>query len=593
MTKLKTSSRTKQRSANRIPRRLFVAQAGAMAAAQIGSAQQQTLGVDKIQQQLQNSHWPKLTAQSVATTQSSIQEQIALSDPKAAERRLNKIKALGKYPVVMRLLANKPEMAGFLIQSINPMRDAETLESYSSSREAFNTLKKYAANFPDMIEVLRLHKKSLLRLPQDGEPEDYLPVELFLNTGPKDRDYKQFVEQLLAWTQGNSTHRHSVEGSLTRCSAEVRNLFRTKPKDTTQAASDWLKFLERHPDYGEWIPGVYFEIDALLRFFSRPSAIQVAEHSGIKALQLYEKQELPNSLREVLAQAILKSDPVMLDTISSLSNDPRLTNLLSRTSLPPSTLKAALLAAAQNTDKLSQWMNMTDTAVSRDVGTSDLGAIEYIPFAEITSKIIDGREITAIDGVFVALDAASIVFPLAKGGSAGLRTIGAVAKKDVIEIATKTGGKTLAKRASKMTAKEIQQKLPDLFEEAVKKTTAQGLKKGALDITNVMRFAYQKIGKRSKTFKKFTKLEARVFMRSDRTIVIYPHKTAIGIILAEVVGEAVLAIATTEVLESKSARNTMVYGLTKSAEAYARLNAIWIACNEPDSIGEILSSANK
>ncbi|MGI9458966.1 MAG: hypothetical protein ACR2NF_03115, partial [Pirellulales bacterium] len=71
------------------------------------------------------------------------------------------------------------------------------------------------------------------------------------------------------------------------------------------------------------------------------------------------------------------------------------------------------------------------------------------------------------------------------------------------------------------------------------------------------------------------------------------HKTAIGIILAEVVGEAVLAIATTEVLESKSARNTMVYGLTKSAEAYARLNAIWIACNEPDSIGEILSSPNK
>ena len=145
-----------------------------MAAAQIGSAQQQELGVGKIEKQLLNAHWPKLTAQSVATTQSSIQEQIALSDPKAAERRLNKIKALGKYPVVMRLLANKPEMAGFLIQSINPMRDAETLESYSSSREAFNTLKKYAANFPDMIEVLRLHKKSLLRLPQDGETRGLL-----------------------------------------------------------------------------------------------------------------------------------------------------------------------------------------------------------------------------------------------------------------------------------------------------------------------------------------------------------------------------------------------------------------------------------
>jgi hypothetical protein len=538
---------------------------------------------ESLNQQLVSANWPAAAASKVAAIQGAIQQQIELADPALAERRLEKLRQLAKFPSATRLLLSHPQLAGFLIHSPDPMQAAETLASYVNHSAAINSLMMHAADSSQVIDIYAERQKSLLRLPRDGEPFDTVPVELYLNASSNDVAYKKFVDEVLDWTQGSSARRRAIVASLTRSSDEVRHLFRSRPRDASDAARDWIEFCDVHPDHGEWMCGMYFEIDVLLRFFMRPSGRKMAEHAGVAAIKLFEKERVSAELADVLPSVVLRSDPTMLDSITNLKEHFGLLSLLSRKTLSAASLKAALLSAEGDAQQLAKWTKLSDNAIARDVGTADIGAWEHVPFVEVAVKIVDGRELTAIDGVLIVVDTASLVFPFAKGGSVGLRSAGSVVKSDVIESATKAYGKSLATKATKMTVKQLQKQLPDVFEAAAKKAMRQRLKQGGLDITGLTRLVYQQVGKRSNTFKRFTNLDSKVFMRSDRVVVIYPHRTMVGQVLREVIeGETAL-------MAIESSSDQIVEGKEKVESYTQKLGAIWVACNEPDGIGEILS----
>lgn len=533
--------------------------------------------------QLTDVSWPTGAASRVASQQASIQAQIELADPKLAIDRLEKLKSLAKYPVATRLLLRHPHLAGFIMHASDPMRTAEILSEVADSTPAMNSLMMFAAEAEQVIDVIDQHQKSLFRLPRDGEPFDQIPVSLFLGTSSHDQEYKNFVEKILLWSQGDSARRVAVVGSLTRCSDRVRELFRTQPLQARRAARDWMEFCDTHPDHGEWMCGLYFELDALLQYFMVPSARDMAEHAGVQAALLFLESNLRPELAQILPRIVLLSDSSMINAIRHLKDQVGLKELLSRESLSAATVKAALLAAEDNTERLTKWTNMSDAAIARDVGTADIGVWEHVPFVDVAVKIVDGRELTAIDGVLVVVDTASLAFPFVKGGSVGLRSAGSVVRKDVVEAATKAYGRAMATKATKMTIKELQKQLPDVFEAAAKKAMRQQLKQGGLDVTGLTRLAFEQVGRRSKAFKKFTGLDSKVFMRSDRVVVIYPHRTLVGQLLREVIdGEtATLALA--------QSGDSIVEAKEKIEQATGQLGAIWVACNEPNGIGEIIS----
>ncbi|HBJ34549.1 MAG TPA: hypothetical protein DDZ51_07250 [Planctomycetaceae bacterium] len=572
----------KQGRSTAISRRLAIAGLIAFPGMAITASPVQAISPSDLVRQLVNASWPAAAATKVAAVQSPIQMQIALADPALAESRLERLKELGKYPVAMRLMISHPHLAGFIMHASDPMRTAEILSQVADSAPAMNSLMMYAGEADQVIAAFEEHRKSLFRLPRDGEPIDHLPVNLFLGISPKETAYIKFVDDLLIWTAGDSFRRAAVVGSLTRQSDQVRALFRAFPERSEAAAAEWMKFCDAHPDHGEWMCGQYFEIDDLLRFFMLPRSREMADHAGVQAMILHHENKLATELVRILPPVVLKSDPQMLDAISKLKEHYGLVSLLGRKTLSSATLKAALLAAEANTEQLAKWTSFSDAALAREVGTADIGAWEHVPFVEIAVKIVDGRELTAMDGVFVAVDITTTIFPLVKGGAAGLRSAGSVVRKDVIEVATKTYGKEIATKASKMTIKQLQQELPDVFEAAAKKAMRQRLKKGGLDVTGLIRLSFEQVGKRSKSFKKFTGLDSRVFMRSDRVVVIYPHQTMVGLVLRGVIeGEsAVMAIENSgdTIIESKE----RIEGYTQ------KLGTIWIGCNEPDGIGEVL-----
>ena len=225
---------------------------------------------------------------------------------------------------------------------------------------------------------------------------------------------------------------------------------------------------------------------------------------------------------------------------------------------------------------------MTDVAIAREVGTSDIGILKHVPFVEVAVKLVDGQELTILDGVMIAVDTATLVFPLVKGGSAGLRSAGTILKADVKEIA-KVYGDDVAEQAYKMTAKELQQKLPDVYEAAAKKAMSSRLKEGGLDVTGLTRLSFQQVGKRSNTFKKFSGLDSKVFMRSDRVVVIYPHRTAVGQLLGEVIASQSAELAMDQ------SGDTIIRAKEKVEHATQQLSAIWVACNEPGGFGELVT----
>jgi hypothetical protein len=538
---------------------------------------------DELARKLIASSWPAAAAAKAASVQAVIQTQAELSNPELANERLQKLKSLGKFPVATKLMLSHPELAGLIMHADDPMRVAEILSSVADRPEVINTIMTFAGDSEQVIFAIDRHRKALLALTRSGAAIQEIPVGLFLNTSESDVAYRQFIEDVLLWTVGSQERRLAVVGSLNRCSDKVRQMFATAPLQTQEAAKEWMAYCNTHPDHVEWMCSAYFEIDQLIRFFLIPRSREMAERVGIRAAVLLLASDLRPQLIAQLPHVLVYCDEEMIVAIPKLRDKLGIVELLARRSLSPATMKAALLEALQNPERLSKWISMTDQAIAREVGTSDIGLVKHVPFVEVAVKLVDGQELTILDGVMIAADTASLVFPLVKGVS-GLRSAGAVLKADVKEIA-KAYGDDIVQKALKMDVKELQQKLPDVYEAAAKKAMTTRLKEGGFDVTGLTRLAFQQVGKRSSSFKKFTGLDSKVFMRSDRVVVIYPHQTFVGRVLAEVIVSQSAELALNQSSEG------IVQAKKKIDHATQQLNAIWVACNEPGGFGELFGKA--
>ena len=187
---------------------------------------------------------------------------------------------------------------------------------------------------------------------------------------------------------------------------------------------------------------------------------------------------------------------------------------------------------------VAYWNRLDNTALIKELSDKEPGIVEYIPgydVYQLCSKVIDGRDVSKSDIAFATLDAAFTAVDIVTLGA------GMVVVKGTQE-AGKTGAKVVAKTVAKTGEKAILEHVgKDITKEAVKKSsyqTAVAIKnateyfskqfatvvKEGLDITKFTRYVYQKSGFGSKQFKKITDLDARIFMRGDRRVVIAIEK---------------------------------------------------------------------
>jgi hypothetical protein len=536
--------------------------------------------------QLVRASWPMDVAESVATCQAPILAQAALGDPEQAKARVERLKGLGRHAPAMRLLYDAPDLTEVVLAHPDPSTAAGILYELGDRADVRNTFLMFPGETREVVDLLVEYREALIGRPLDDEGFDSLPVQLLLTPTVEEEPYRQLVADLLMWSSASTERRNAVIGSLSRTSDEVRRMMRSSPEPVLAAARTWMRYCDDHPDRVEWICGIQLEIDQLLRFFQSPNSRLMAERIGLDAPFMILDMGTSESIRADLSRILPDTDPAMRADMATLNGQYGFPQLLARTTLPLATMKAAIRAAAAETQKLRRWLNFSDDAIARDVGTLDMGYWGYVPFVDISAKLIDGREITAWDGVMVAVDAASIFVPLAKGAG-GLRHAGKILKSDIKKIASKYG-KEAGERAMKLATDpvQLQKELPDVFEAAVKASVKRELKEGGLDVTKVVHWVYEKMGAKGKYLRRISALEPRIFMRSDRKVIFVPHKTLLGRVLKETIDNKGIEVAIENGLPGASA---IAPHLRASADAAMKqINAIWLAVNEPKGFGALM-----
>lgn len=189
---------------------------------------------------------------------------------------------------------------------------------------------------------------------------------------------------------------------------------------------------------------------------------------------------------------------------------------------------------------LEKFSRLTDDALKEDLGPPPEGVQTWLPFYPlwvIARKKWQGRDTTTADWVGAGLDVVTLAFPLAKGGKvvtqsiryAGRNSAKAIPRETVelgIQAANKKLGKEAAKQLARTGMESETQKFALSRGLAEMQQSYRSLLKGveprlAIEITGPVRFSFRNVFFGRETYKRFTGLEARVFMRSDAKVFVH------------------------------------------------------------------------
>jgi hypothetical protein len=181
-----------------------------------------------------------------------------------------------------------------------------------------------------------------------------------------------------------------------------------------------------------------------------------------------------------------------------------------------------LAAAPDDADNLlTYWATLEPTALAQEIADPPAGVVTMLPgYATIAllRKAAQGRTVTMWDVAMAGVDAAE-TFLLVKGGGATLKMVGAKART----VATRSVGRRTAERVGRETAEEGVELLPWMLEAghgAVRRAMAEARERLVIDATPIVRGMYARSGLGRDTFRLLDGLDARVFMRRDRRVVI-------------------------------------------------------------------------
>ena len=170
---------------------------------------------------------------------------------------------------------------------------------------------------------------------------------------------------------------------------------------------------------------------------------------------------------------------------------------------------------------LKYWATLDSTALGEEMADPPTGMATMLPgYATVAllRKAAQGRTVTMWDVAMAGADAAE-TFLLVKGGGATLKMVGSKARN----AATRSVGRRTAERVGRETADEGVELLPWMLEAghgAVRRTMAEVRDRMVIDATSIVRGMYSRSGVGRDTFRLIDGLDARVFMRRDRRVVI-------------------------------------------------------------------------
>lgn len=245
--------------------------------------------------------------------------------------------------------------------------------------------------------------------------------------------------------------------------------------------------------------------------------------------------------------------------------------------LPAKTRVAALQTLAESPERanrnLEEWSAMTRGGVIDALGEPATGAVTWLPgysAAVLAKKIAQGRPVTGMDVAFATLDAVEVVL-MAKGGGATLRAIATSARKSAV----KKIGTEAAEQFAKTEARGMAPWMMRGAQKAGRQMLSAVREKLVIDMTPIVRGLYKRSGLNAKTFRYLDRLDARVFMRKDRRVVIdLAGDHPLGRFMSETAANAGVEKALENEAIVAAGRSAFVEG-SKAVEAASRNISAW------------------
>ncbi len=502
--------------------------------------------------------WPESSARVMVKLNLDRYRWLHSEAPAVLERELADFESLRPSGSSIRLLDEHPGMAGVLVMVQNPTDVADGILACEQNEDRVRIIGSFTKyTHPDDLSrwaaaVVRHHRciAGLLRRCQAS------PVEALFIIPVSDavvaEEYARWLDDVLdpSAMPASDDEAQSLVGFVLAAGPEVRKRMAADPsfRDAFRGAI-WPAFArcvrrsaEERQTRAPWeLFGTMPHVWDLLK---RADGEAMFQRTGLLAADLlYGPDAALPELREKAAQLLLLGNQELVERAfsGSWSRHPQFRRLMLERHLSDDQLLAGCnqLAGSKEPEALlARWNQMSDAAFTEDIGPPPEGARTMLPGYAIyyaAKKVAQGRDVGWLDAVGVAGDAVSL---LTLGGGKVLTETGKRATSAAVRQKFRAEAvKDIAKLTSREIAEQAAEKELGAFamHHALRVLPAELkerlLQSAVVDVTSLVQGGFEftkRLGFGRESFKKLTKLDARVFMRRDAKVCISLPSLAAG-----------------------------------------------------------------
>ena len=483
----------------------------------------------------------------------------AEENPTGLEIQLKLLDDLAQHLTLARFISEHPETAGLLAAADDPERIAAGLGSahenyqivaglyvqHSAPRDAVNIADALKAN-RDLI--CTLHNQGLLGCEM---------LFIFDRKAVGAAEYEAWLSEVIEVKSAaaSATEFASFVNLAMRHGPVLRNRLEHSEEFRRRFRSELWPRLVRVVDREYGMFELYLDEERIWDLLALDNGEELLKRCGLIPIDLlYGYSEIdhppyPQVLHDKIVQVLLRREDRTIQALMKFRREPLFHKFMKR-DLSPDTLSAALTqlfnAGPNYPEKLAQYSGLDGTALAAEVGPPASGLVTWIPFYytlyEVPKKLLQGRDPTGMDFFSAAVDPVFLVIDVfTGGGSAAGRKALLVGSKEATEVATRKlvekGGEKLfvttlldtgLDLARKQVGSDVAKKMgeKELFNWTITGTLSQVQqavrttigKATAFEITKPVQFMFQYSGVGRESWKRFTGMEARLFMRGDAKI---------------------------------------------------------------------------
>lgn len=508
---------------------------------------------------LQDQRWDEETATEVVNLNQEWFASLAENAPRELDEQLARLGRLGKYPQFAFLLQKHPELAGLLAGSEDSRLLAKTLADEDCYPYVTQQYSLQAA--PDdalaLAKALDRHGQTICHLAKRGIPG---PSALFIfpHETTAGQEYARWLDEVVrsALHRSDNDLTDLVSFIITKGSAIRQRMERDAEFRAQFRATLWPRLIRTVQ--GDAFSATVAE-PLIWDVLMLPEGETLLKDWGpdVPAQLLFGDAAYPKELHKTVMMLMTNGGQETVETLMRFAGEPVLFNFLQR-DLDWELMARVLRAVSQFCpedfsqpcrsgwiDKLDYYNRLDSKALEEELKPEPSGPKMWIPFVGsyyTAKKMAQGREISTSDAFFLALEVVTIAIPVGKlAGNLIRESVKATGKTAIKEFGTTMTGQQLknysrdeyAKRLGKRYAMGIaENKLaPQAAKQVLKKyipvlskASATVHQSTAFEVTKPIQFFFEKSHVGQASFKRLTGLEARVFMRGDAKVVIYPTR---------------------------------------------------------------------